>query len=252
MLLIRRAIPAIIFFVSVLSFWLLLSFPAQFWISFVVAIIFYPTLLWFLLGPLPKMEKIHHLLLVLLFFLGSLLYVSFMSSGAWGYGAGIVASLLVAFFTENLFLYVWNPAAYEPYSIEYFSRVLQYGGLFLYSSFLFFLSIAGFSLFFIVIAGAISAAIAAYSFFTTQKFEQHISRPLTFLTLLLFGQIFAIISLFPFDPMVSALLLTIVFYLYTGLLRHRFRQMTSVARVQGYLIFSLASMALVMLTARWR
>ena len=252
MLLVRRIIPACVFTVSLVSFWMLLTYPGQFWTVLAVSAVSLSLLLWSLLKPLPAIEMAHHILLVVLFFLGALLYVSFNAMDAWGYGAALLISLLVGFFVENLFLYVWNPGAYEPYSIEYFSRVLQYGSVFLYSAFLFFMNMAGISLFAVVLGGTLAAILAAASFFTMQKFEAGVVRPLLFLTLVLFGQIFSVISLFPFDPTVSALLLTIVFYLFTGLLRHRFRNMTSSSRVQGYFVFSLASMALVMLTARWR
>src|SRR3990170_4428507 len=149
-------------------------------------------------------------------------------------------------------IFVWIPAAYEPYSIEQISRVLQYGILFLFSSFIFFIIIVGLPFTIVSLAGAAVAVLCGISFFITQKIAPKDYYPLALILFFLFAQIFAVVALFPFDPKVAALLITIAFYVFTGIVRQKFHRTESLSRVQGYAAIGAASTALLLLTARWR
>src|SRR3990170_2122153 len=149
-------------------------------------------------------------------------------------------------------IFVSIPAAYEPYSIEQISRVLQYGILFLFSSFIFFIIIVGLPFTIVSLAGAGAAVLCGISFFIMQKIAPKDYYPLALILFFLFAQIFAVVALFPFDPKVSALIIMIAFYVFTGIVRQKFHRTESLSRVQGYAAIGLASLALLLLTARWR
>ena len=256
MFLFRRIIPYIAAFTTLVSFLLILntSFVNIYWLlaANLIPLIFLAAVLWYLGGPLSKKEKIHFISLVVFFVLGGFLFIFFNTILIWNYALAFLASLFVGFFTEHIFLYVWNPAAYEPYSIEYFSRALQYGILFLFSSFIFFIDIAGFSQAIVIAAGSILALLSGVSFFLTQKINLKEYRPLLAALFLIFAQIFTVISFFPFDPKVSALIMTIAFYVFTGIVRQKFHRTEVMSRVQGYIVIGIASISLLLLTARWR
>ena len=256
MFLLRRYIPYISGLAIFAAFLLIFNISplTLYWFLAIgiIPVIFVSIILWRLVRPLQKLEKIHLILLPAFLSLGGFLFVSFNPVSLWNYAAAIGISALIVFFAEHIFTYVWNPAAYEPYSIEQISRVLQYGILFLFSSFIFFIIIVGLPFAFVSLAGAAVAVLCGISFFIKQKIAPKDYYPLALILFFIFAQIFAVVSLFPFDPKVSALLVTIAFYVFTGIVRQKFHRTESLSRVQGYAAIGLASMALLLLTARWR
>ena len=256
MFLLRRAIPYISGLAIFAAFLLLFNISPLTIYSFsaigIIPVIFVSIILWRLAGPLSKQEKLHLVLLPSFLSLGGFLFVSFNAVPLWNYAAAIGISVLIVFFAEHIFTFVWNPAAYEPYSIEQISRVLQYGILFLFSSFIFFIIIVGLPFAIVSLAGAGAAVLCGISFFIMQKIAPKDYYPLALILFFLFAQIFAVVALFPFDPKVSALIIMIAFYVFTGIVRQKFHRTESLSRVQGYAAIGLASLALLLLTARWR
>jgi len=256
MFLLRRAIPFISGLAIFASFLAILNISplTLYWFLAIgiVPVIFVSIILWRLVRPLSKSEKIHLILLPAFLSLGGFLFVSFNAVSLWNYAAAIGISALVVFFGEHIFTYLWNPAAYEPYSIEQISRVLQYGILFLFSSFIFFIIIVGLPFIIVSLGGAAVAVLCGISFFIKQKIAPKDYYPLALILFFLFAQIFAVVALFPFDPKVAALLITIAFYVFTGIVRQKFHRTESLSRVQGYAAIGAASTALLLLTARWR
>lgn len=256
MFLLRRSIPYISGLAIFAAFLLLFNISPLTIYSFsaigIIPVIFVSIILWRLAGPLPKKEKLHLVLLPSFLSLGGFLFVSFNAVSLWNYAAAIGISVLIVFFAEHIFTFVWNPAAYEPYSIEQISRVLQYGILFLFSSFIFFIIIVGLPFAIVSLAGAAAVVLCGISFFVMQKIAPKDYYPLALILFFLFAQIFAIVALFPFDPKVSALIIMIAFYVFTGIVRQKFHRTESLSRVQGYAAIGLASLALLLLTARWR
>lgn len=256
MFLLRRSIPYISGLTIFAAFLLIFNISplTLYWFLAVgiIPAIFISIILWRLAGPLPKTEKTHLVLLPAFLSLGGFLFVSFNAVSLWNYAAAIGISALIVFFAEHIFTYVWNPAAYEPYSIEQISRVLQYGIVYLFSSFIFFIMVAGISFTVASLAGAVISLLCGLSFFIKQKIEAKEYYPLLFILFFLFAQVFAVVSLFPFDPKVSALIITIAFYVFTGIIRQKFHRTESLSRVQGYAAIGVASIALALLTARWR
>ena len=94
------------------------------------------------------------------------------------------------FFAEHIFTFVWNPAAYEPYSIEQISRVLQYGILFLFSSFIFFIIIVGLAFRACFFGRRGYGRIVRHLFFIKQKIAPKDYYPLALILFFIFAQIF--------------------------------------------------------------
>ena len=121
MFLLRRAIPFISGLAIFASFLAILNISplTLYWFLAIgiVPVIFVSIILWRLVRPLSKSEKIHLILLPAFLSLGGFLFVSFNAVSLWNYAAAIGISALVVFFGEHIFTYLWNPAAYEPYSI---------------------------------------------------------------------------------------------------------------------------------------
>lgn len=165
---------------------------------------------------------------------------------------GLIVSLLLFFFSENIFAYLHLPAKYQAYSIEYLSLVISVLTIF-------FLSTIGFGLRLFLqmplyILTPILFAFALISILSTMwvsKVEAKRAIALGLSGAFLLSELFLAGTFLPIGFYTNAAVVTVFLYVFLGLMRAHALDKLSKKVVRRYLLVTLVLLALLLGTTQW-
>lgn len=164
----------------------------------------------------------------------------------------ILLAFLYGWYAENVFHYLYQPAQYQPYALEHISSYLNILSFFMFFCGLFasrvFLSIA---LAVLVTIGAVVIMVFTLLMSWINKLQTPDAGVLNLVHLVVMIELLGIVSLLPTSFFVSALLLTVPYYLMANLIRHSVRGTLKRDVVYRYMTVSLSAFLITLLTAPW-
>jgi len=231
----------------------LLKAPKQiYWltlVSFLVIILG----VWQLTNRRLKDEKFWYLIVTPLFlFAGGLFFLSFLEGRFFKQFFVIVLSVLVWVFLQVVFLKFHLRAKYQAYSLENIATHFNLITVFLIASSFFNLTIfLGVPAWLLVIIFAIINILLIYQLVRLSDIALAVGWPYVVVITLIAAEIFWAVSFLPTSVYINGLIVTIVYYLITGLARNRLLGVWQKQVIKRYLLISLISLAVVLLSAKW-
>ena len=155
-------------------------------------------------------------------------------------------------YLRHLYYYLFNPLAYEAFSLENISSYVNWLIFFLLAATLYGLeSFLNLSIFWLALIIISAAALLVYQIIWVNKIELMVGLPYILLSCLILVELFWSISFLPFNYNIAGLSLAICYYVIIGLVKNHLFNKLDAAKVKMYLILGSASLFLVLLTARW-
>lgn len=163
-----------------------------------------------------------------------------------------LATFLIWLFTENLFTYLQLPGAYQVNALEYLSLVINVMSVYFFTTALFaarlFLGLPLWSTAFLF-AGAVFAMIAATLWIC--KIDKERLAPNLVGGTILFVELFIAFTLLPSGFFPNAALLTLIFYLFLGIVRANLLGKLNKTIFKRYLLTAAVLAVVIVWTARW-
>jgi len=250
---INRIIPWIAALILFLILEKLLQAPKQvYWltlVSFLVIILG----VWQLINRRIKDEKFWYLIITPLFlFAGGLFFLSFLEGRFFKQFFVVVLSVLIWVFLKVVFLKFHFRARYQAYSLENISTHFNLIAVFLIASSFFNLTIfLGVPAWLLVIIFATINVLLIYQLVRLSDVTLSIGWPYVVVITLIATEIFWAVSFLPTSVYINGLIVTIVYYLVTGLARNRLLGVWQKQVIKRYLLISLISLAAILLSAKW-
>lgn len=162
------------------------------------------------------------------------------------------AAILIGFFFEGVYIYIWEHDVYEAYSLENLSNYLNSLSIFFLSSSLFALiNFVQLSIWLAAIPALLVYFFLSWQTFWMSKIPWPISRHFIFLLTLVFLEIFFVLSFLPLHFLILGAVLTIVWYTFINLCRAQLLGFWSKKLWLRYLIIFLFLTGILFTTARW-
>jgi len=160
--------------------------------------------------------------------------------------------LFLYFYLRHVYYYLLNPIVYEVFSIENISSYVGWFSFFLFSATIYGLqSFLNLPIFRLALIMLLVAALIIYQIIWVNKIEFKKGLPYILISCFILVELCWSISFLPFNYNISGLCLAICFYIVTGLIKNYLLDKLDAARVKMYLILGLASLFLILFTARW-
>lgn len=168
------------------------------------------------------------------------------------HASSVVIAGFVGIYLNNVFLFHFDSARYQPQSIANTTSVLNVLGLFLLSSAFF-----GLSIFFSQPAWALFlvwmcvVTLLTLSVMLAHNISFQNARSSVIVSGVLLGEFFWVLLLSPLGMYASALLVTAIYYMFVNLSRYFYLHSLDSARIRRYLIIGGSVFLLTLLTAPW-
>lgn len=164
----------------------------------------------------------------------------------------ILDSVFLYFYLRHIYYYLLEPGSYEAFSIENISSYISWFSFFFLAAAVYglesFLNFPIFQLALIILA---AAALINYQIIWVNKIELKKALPYLLVSCLILAELGWSIFFLPFNYNISGLLLAICFYVTSGLVKNHLLDKLDLSKVKIYLILGLASLFLILFTARW-
>ena len=191
-------------------------------------------------------------ILPMMFFSGVIAYSTMLRQSLVLHGWFLVASILIFYYLKFCYYFLLKPFFYKVSSIENFSSYLNFLSFFLFASTLYgmqsFLDMPTLPM---VLALLLVSCLLVYQIFRANNFK--IKNSLAYLIVgpLSVAELGWAISYLPANNNVSGLILAILYYMQVDLIRFQLSGKLDRAKVKLLIIFSLVSVLIILLTARW-
>src|SRR3989338_7576460 len=146
-------------------------------------------------------------------------------------------------YLRHLYYYLFNPLAYEAFSLENISSYVNWLIFFLLAATLYGLeSFLNLSIFWLALIIISAAALLVYQIIWVNKIELMVGLPYILLSCLILVELFWSISFLPFNYNIAGLSLAICYYVIIGLVKNHLFNKLDAAKVKIYLILGSASL----------
>ncbi|MFA5022486.1 MAG: hypothetical protein WC508_05415 [Patescibacteria group bacterium] len=250
--LLNRAIPWLIPFVILILLEEIIRVPKQIYWLGPLSLVFLVISIWQLTGLLKSKKFWRFSITPVFLFASGLLFFLFLEGGAIKQIFVIILVFLVGIFLETIFLWFHLRPKYQPNALENISTHLNL-------IIIFFLATGFFSLILFLEAPlwllvAIFAGVSAvltYQLIWISGVNWSVGYPYISVITIVITEIFVAVSFLPTSVYFSALLVTISYYLMTGLTRNWLLEIREKRVVQRYLLISFGCLIIILATAKW-
>lgn len=188
----------------------------------------------------------------LFFLLASLLFFLFLEFTAIKLLLGVVVTLGVWLYAENLFAFYHLPSSYQAYALEYLSFILFLTGMFFFTAGTYAVQL------FLLLPVWIPALVvfwiilfAIEGVFWVSKIVPEKGRVFAFVGAILLTEVYLSVTMLPTFFLVNSAVFTIFFYLYLGITRIHLLDKLSGSLLKRYLFVSTTLLLALFLTASW-
>jgi hypothetical protein len=249
----NRITPWVVTLINLVFLEQIIKTPKQvYWLGFLALTLIFLAI-WQLTGRQLLSKKFWRFAITPTFlFLSGLLFLVFLEAG-WLKQLFIFSlSIFGGVFLEVVFVWFWRRPRYQPNALENISTHLNLLTIFFTTSGLFGLIIfLNFPLWLLALIFFIISAILNYQLIWISDANWSTGWPYIVVITLTITEIFLAVSFLPTSIYVSGLLVTISYYLITGLTRNWLLGIKEGKVVKRYLIISLILLAMIFLTAKW-
>jgi len=254
MLIINRFAPIL----SALALFLLgeifIFYPQSLFVIIILSVILIFLSLWQLTGRQIKNSQLWNFLIAPFFLFEGWIFLAVFLEERWVkhlFLVIIVFFLLI--FLHNLFLFLYRPLYYRAYSLENISNYLDLLAIWLwYSSFFGLIIFLGLSPGLFVLPIIIISALIYYQSIWVNKIEIKNHWPYLIIVNLLLAEVFLAVSFLPTNFYVNGLILTVVYYVLSGLSRNFILKKLNKIIIARHLLFGIFILILGLLTAKWQ
>lgn len=199
----------------------------------------FPQFLNFLISPLIFLES-------------GILAIIFLDNNLIRYALIAGLSIFLGIYLKIIFLYHFSRPKYPVHSLENISSYLNLISLFLISSSFFGLAIfLSLPLWLLVLSLILISGLLTYQLFFVSDITFSKSIFYILISSLILAELFWVVSFLPTSIYVNGLILTLIYYLLTGLSRNWLLDIKEPKVVRRYLIISSLCLVLILLTAKW-
>ena len=164
----------------------------------------------------------------------------------------VLNSAFLYSYLRQIYYYLLKPSSYEAFSIDNISSYASWLSFFFLSATIYGLqSFLNFSIFSLALVVLAATALISYQIIWVNKIELKKALPYILISCLILVDLCWSISFLPFNYNISGLSLAICFYAVSGLIKNQLLDKLDAARVKMYLTLGLASLFLILFTARW-
>ncbi|MFH1405021.1 MAG: hypothetical protein ABIH21_02900 [Patescibacteria group bacterium] len=253
MMILHRITPFIIGIVAAIGFALFFKYTSFYYlwmiITLVVEVVLFAHLTKLNIG---KRETLVLFGIPIVFMLSGFVMAFFLQSLLIKILFVAVVSLLVFFFSEHIFYYLYLPSKYKAYAIEYVTLLIQVLCVF-------FISVAGFGVRLFLVAPVWLLALVfiililfiIYSVMWVSKFNEFESYFYSIVGSLILTELFISIIYLPSGFFTNAAILTLCFYLFIGLIRAQLIDQLSKIVIRRYLLIGLIMLLGICVTSKW-
>jgi hypothetical protein len=165
---------------------------------------------------------------------------------------GVVVTLGVWLYAENLFAFYHLPSSYQAYALEYLSFILFLTGMFFFTAGTY--AVQLFLLLPVWIPALMVFWISLFAIegvFWVSKIVPEKGRVFAFVGAVLLTEVYLAVSMLPTFFLVNSAVFTIFFYLYLGITRIHLLDKLSSSLLKRYLFVSATLLLALFLTASW-
>lgn len=253
MKILNRSIPWLVALPIFIGFLRVFRAPEE--IYFAIPIIFLVIILgvWQLTGRTVRSEKFWRFSVTPVFFVaGGTLFFSFLEGPILRQIFLVIFSFLIWVYFEVLFLWFHDRSRYQVHSLENISTNLDLLSLFFISSGLYSINIFfGFSIWYLLLIFATISTLLTYQLIWTSEVNLKSGASYVAVITLIISEAFLVVHQLPSSIYVNGLIITLGFYLMTGLSRNWFLGIKEKKVLKRYLLISIAFLLLVLVTAKW-
>lgn len=249
----NRAIPAFSAIIIFILLEKLFQTPKQiYWITFVV-IIFSILSIWQLTDRKLLNKKFWQFIITPVLLLASgILFLSFLEGAIIRQIFLVILVGAIWTYLEVIYLWLHFRPKYQPHSLENISTHLNLLTIFLTASGLYSLIIFfGLSLWALIIIFAIISILLTHQMVWASGATLKSEWPYVLVISISVLQVFIVVSFLPTSIYVNGLLVTLVYYVMTGISRNWLLDIKDNKVIQRYLIISSIFFILILLTAKW-
>lgn len=209
--------------------------------------------LWQLTGRKSRNGKLWRFLIApFIFILGGLLCLSFLEGFYLRQFLSLIIAGLLGIFLEMVYLWLHARPKYQPHALENISAHLNLLAVFLIASGAYSLIIfINFPFWPLTLIFAFLILLLTYQLCWVENILFPSSGPYLAVSILATTEVFLAVSFLPTSAYVSALIVALVYYLITGLLRNLFLGIKEKSVIRRYLLISLIVFLAIMATAKW-
>ncbi len=163
-----------------------------------------------------------------------------------------VTAVFIALFLEHVFRFIFAPGLYQPYALEHTSIVLHIASVYFFTTMFYGLNtFLHVPIWLLALIFFVLAIAYVYETLWVSKIPAAIAASMALLGGWLLVQLFVAISFLPTSFFVNAALVSVVFYVFLGVVRARLLQRLSEEVTRRYAIFGAALFVLILVTAQW-
>jgi hypothetical protein len=248
------------FFSLILAILIFIGFEVLFkkpdWIYFLILYFIFVTaaLIWQAIGKglITFGARWKFLITPLSLVLSGLFFIIFLENLFLKHFLAILISILVGFFLENIIIYIYFHERYQASSLENISNYLNLISIFFFTSSIFgVFSFLNISLWLLTILILVIVALLIYETMWINKFFSFKKWIYILVISLISVETFWAVTFLPVSFYVSGAILTIVYYILSGLSRNYLLGILDKRILKRYLIVSIIVLILILGTAKW-
>jgi len=252
MFLLNKAFQFLSAFFLLLTLELLLSHEKLLWIFSPIAVLLVIVTLWLFNKKKFNLEFLSFLISPVLFVITCIGFSLFIEKNIFFHFIAAGASIFLYIYFGRILDYKFYPKRYQPYSLENFSWYLDIIIVFLFFSLAFALIIFLKVKLLVLIAPAVLIGLLlAYQLFWVNKINFSDSNVFIFTIGVVMVELFCAVYYLPTSFYINAFILTIAFYLMTGLGRYFLLGSLDKKKVINFLIVSVVCLTVILATAQW-
>lgn len=189
----------------------------------------------------------------LLLVISQLLFVIFLQGFWFKRFVVLILSVILGIFLENLYIYHYQPAKYQKYSLANIANYFNLIIIFLFNASLFLLVIfLQFPFWLTIILNIFSTIILTYQIFWFSQLAFARTWPYVLGLSLISAELFWVLSFLPISVYNQALIITLVYYLTVGISRNQLLGIDEKKVIKRYLGIVLVCLIIILLTAKLR
>jgi len=179
-------------------------------------------------------------------------FVLFVEENLFYHAFAVAASIFLFIYLGRILDYKFYPKRYQPYSLENFSWYLNLIISFVFFSFIYALIIfIKVKMIYLVVPVLAVSMLLAYQLFWVNKIKFRESNVFVFTIAVVLVELFSAIYYLPTSFFINALILTVAFYLMTGLSRYFLLGNLNRKKIINFIIVSAVCLVAILATAQW-
>lgn len=253
MILLKRAIPFLSSIAILVFGEMLMRFSAGFWYLVAIGIVLHIAAFAYLLSQhAERRDTIFFFAVASVLLASTTFFLIFLSDQLLMHGLLVLTAFLYGWYAENIFHYLYQPQRYQPYSLEHISTYIN-----LLSFFTFFCGLFAARIFLnitlptMITFGSLTLILLSFQSSWGNKLREADAMLHTLVNIYIMIEFLGIVILLPTSIFVSALLLTVPYYLMASLSRHAVRGTLKRGVLVRYISIGLTTFILTLLTAPW-